>query len=174
MRFAHDLGDGYSLSLRTLETADEQHALIMKNLERLKEWEHWAHEKTETVDSAFIRQGIDAWLAGNSLPCNIYSGEQIVGSIELRMNRYQQTAEIGYWIDTDHEGRGVVTRACRALIEHGIEQQVKRFELHIATANERSVAVAERLGFTREATLRQAMRLGDRRLDSAVYALIVE
>lgn len=174
MRFSYDLGGGYSLSLRTLETAGEQHALILKNLERLKQWEHWAHEKGEEEDAAFIRQSLDSWLAGNSLPCNIYAGEAIVGSIELRINQYQQTGEIGYWIDADHEGHGVVTRACRALIEHGVEKQVKRFELHLAVENTRSAAVAERLGFTCEAKLAQAMRLGDERLDSYVYALIVD
>lgn len=174
MRFSYDLGDGYSLSLRTLETAEEQHALILKNLERLQQWEHWAHLKTQEVDTAFILQSLDAWMAGNSLPCNIYANEEIVGSIELRINRYQLTAEIGYWIDVDHEGRGVITRACRAIIEHGIERRVKRFELHLAVDNERSAAVAERLGFVREARLSQSMRLGEQRLDSYVYALVMD
>ncbi len=173
MYFTHELGDGYALALRTPEFAEEQHARILKNLTRLQRWEHWAHEVGAQPDAAYMKRSMEAYLSGNSVPCVILRGTVLVGSIELRIEPYHQVAEIGYWIDEDDEGRGVVTRACRVLMSHAETLGMRRLELQIAPENTRSVAVAERLGFTYEGTRASAMRVADRRLDAAVYGLVL-
>lgn len=175
MFFAHDLGDGYSLALRTSDSADELLELIQKNLSRLRHWEQWAlAEQTIEQLRAHIAERLQLFIAGTSIPCNIYAGDQLIGNIELRINSYNSIAEIGYWIDEDFEGRGVVTRACRALIEHGTKIGVRRFELYTAAHNERSGAVARRLGFAHEGVLRASTPLGDQRFDSNVYGMVVD
>jgi len=45
-------------------------------------------------------------------------------------------------------------------------------EIRAATGNRRSRAIPERLGFAAEGTLRAAERLGERRLDHVVYAML--
>lgn len=56
--------------------------------------------------------------------------------------------EIGYWCHVDHLGRGVATRAARALtaLPAGLPT-VDRVEIHCDEANLRSAAVARRLGY---------------------------
>ena len=56
--------------------------------------------------------------------------------------------ELSYWIDKGHEGRGIVTRAVRALIDASAGPLgVQAFVITCRTENLRSRAVAERLGF---------------------------
>ena len=43
-----------------------------------------------------------------------------------------------------------------------------------AVHNDRSRAIPQRLGFVQEGTLRQAVRVGDRYFDDAVYAMLAE
>ena len=176
MFFSHDLGDGYSLGLRTAESVDELLDLIHKNLSRLRQWEQWAlAEQTPEVLRAHVDERLQMFVAGTAVPCTIYSDATLIGSIEMRMNAYNGSAELGYWLDEDFEGRGVVTRACRALIEYGtVRLGVRRFELYTAVHNERSGAVARRLGFAHEGVLRSATPLGDRRFDTNVYGLVVD
>lgn len=174
MFFSHDLGDGYSLALRTTDSAPELLDLIEKNLDRLRQWEQWAlAEQTLEGVRAHIGERLQMFIAGTAIPCSIYCSTELIGNIELRLNLYNNVAELGYWIDKEFEGRGVITRACRALIEHGETLGVRRFELYTAAHNERSGAVARRLGFALEGVLRAATPLGDQRFDSNVYGLVV-
>jgi ribosomal-protein-serine acetyltransferase len=67
-----------------------------------------------------------------------------------------------------------VTRACRALIAHAFgELGVHRVTIRVAPDNVRSRAIPERLGFTKEATLREAGRTDGRGyVDLVVYGLL--
>jgi len=170
MRFTHDLGDDYALALRTPDTAEECLALTLKNLDRLRRWEHWALAEHTLDDlTAFMRAKLEEFAAGQTVPCNIYAGDRIVGFAALRMDQYHLTAELGYWLDAEFEGRGIVTRACRALIEYGEQLGMRRFVICCAVENARSGAVAERLGFAHEGVLRGGLRVGDRNLDAHIY-----
>ena len=67
--------------------------------------------------------------------------------------------ELGYWIRANHEGRGHITRACRALIDIGFEELgLHRIEIRAGLENARSRAVPERLGFTYEGIEREGSR----------------
>jgi len=80
---------------------------------------------------------------------------------------------VGYWLAEEHEGRGLVTRAVSALIDHGFsELNLHRVEIRAATNNARSRAVPERLGFTQEGVLREADVVGDEYVDLVVYGLL--
>ncbi|MFD7093905.1 GNAT family N-acetyltransferase [Streptomyces xanthophaeus] len=64
--------------------------------------------------------------------------------------------EIGCWLEPATAGRGLVTKACRVLIDYAFgERGMRRVEWRAASRNEKSLAVAERLGMTREGVLRQ-------------------
>ncbi|MCS5496345.1 GNAT family N-acetyltransferase [Cnuibacter physcomitrellae] len=172
--FTHDLGDGYDLALRDTSTVDAVFALTVANIDRLRLWEPWAqHEPTRESTVAFTVASLHALAEGTEVPCVIrYRGEP-VGTISLRIRTFTSVAEIGYWIDAAHEGRGVVTRATRALVDHAFDDLgLARVELHTAAHNARSRGVAERLGFVREGTMRSAHPVGDERHDMDLYALL--
>jgi ribosomal-protein-serine acetyltransferase len=82
--------------------------------------------------------------------------------------------EIGYWITRAFEGRGLITKACRLFVDHGFRDRgLHRIEIHAAEDNVRSRAVAERLGFTHEARMRDGCRKPDGSyVDQVVYGLL--
>jgi RimJ/RimL family protein N-acetyltransferase len=60
----------------------------------------------------------------------------------------RDTAELHYWIRTDHAGRGLTTEAGRALIDWARDElQVARLTLWAGSENHASRRVAEKLGF---------------------------
>ena len=67
--------------------------------------------------------------------------------------------EIGYWIHTAHAGQGYVTEAARALAILAFDGLgSRRVEIRMVENNQRSRAVAGRLGFEWEATLKSHRR----------------
>lgn len=173
-RFAIDLGAGDSLVLREPWTVGPLHRLIEANLDRLREWEPWAQgEQTEDGLASFTTFELHQWVNGKSLPAAIVSGGEVVGSVGARIDPYAGIADVGYWIDSAAEGRGLVTRATKALIEHlHADLGIRRIEIRAAVDNERSRAVAERLGFSLEGVLKFAQVVGDKTNDVALYAYI--
>jgi RimJ/RimL family protein N-acetyltransferase len=63
--------------------------------------------------------------------------------------------EIAYWFRRDAVGRGLATEMVSAMVKTGFEfDKVKRMDIMCDPDNERSAAMARRLGFTFEARLR--------------------
>lgn len=74
-----------------------------------------------------------------------------------------------------HEGRGLITRALTALIGHAFGPlKLHRVVLRIDADNERSRAVARRLGFSEEGRQRQAIFVGGRWRDDVQYSLLAD
>jgi RimJ/RimL family protein N-acetyltransferase len=83
------------------------------------------------------------------------------------------TCEIGCWLEPGAEGLGLVTAACRVLIEWAFTVRgMSRVEWRCRGDNVRSAAVAERLGMTLEGVLRKAWLNGGVRHDKQVWAIL--
>lgn len=167
----HDLGEGAELVLRDLSTVTELHRLTVANLQRLRQWENWAHtEQTEEAVRAYTRRQLAALAEGTALPLAIRLDGRLVGSVGARIDP-QRIAELGYWVDAGVEGRGLVTRSVTAVLGHlAQDREVRRFEIRTAASNRRSRAVAERCGFTLEGVLEAAFPVAGERHDAALYS----
>lgn len=79
----------------------------------------------------------------------------------------------GYWLAAGARGRGIATRALSLLCHYGFEELgLARIELWIDPDNARSLAVAERAGFSREGLLRSFRQVGGVRRDMLMYSLL--
>lgn len=150
------------------------HELTVRELSRLRAWEPWA-AADQTLESAqsYAAFTTTSYEQGTHLPTVIMHAREAVGSASLRLDRNAGIGELGFWIAAAHEGRAVVTRACRALIEEARSEGLARVEIRTAVMNTRSRAVAERLGFLHEGTLRSALPLSPERADVAFYGLVL-
>jgi ribosomal-protein-serine acetyltransferase len=165
-----DLGDG--VEVRKLEPADaeEIYALVDSERERLKARMPWAEGASVETTRAFIEanvstDGLDA--------LGIFVDGTYVGGIGIRPEMEGVDCEIGYWIASAHEGRGLVTAACRALIDLAFgELGLHRVTIRVAPDNARSRAIPERLGFTQEGVMREAGRTSLGHNDLVVYGLL--
>src|SRR5215210_7224509 len=139
--------------LRLLETGDaeELQALIDANHDRLARWMPWAIEHELDATRAFIAQTRRQVADDDGFQTAIVDGDRIAGVVGFHgVDWTHRTTSIGYWIGAEHEGRGLMTLAVRALVEHAFGAwRLNRVEIRAAPDNARSQAVAERLGFTR-------------------------
>ena len=163
-------------SLRPLEPgqAEMLFALVDANRERLRQWLPWLDRNRSAGDSrSFIEESIEKREREEELTYGIWTAGKLAGVIGVFLRPKAPTAEIGYWIGAEYEGRGLITRAVDALLQHVfIDRNLHRVEILCAPGNTRSCAVPERLGFQLEGTLREAERLYDRFVDNRVYGLL--
>jgi RimJ/RimL family protein N-acetyltransferase len=80
---------------------------------------------------------------------------RFIGEACLLTRAGLQALEIGYWIRRDAAGNGLATEMTQAVVKLGFEHdQIKRMDLACKPDNERSAAMARRLGFILEGRLR--------------------
>lgn len=168
------VGDGVELRPLRLEDAEPVYYLVAANRERLAEWLPWVPSMQSAADeAAFIRSGHGAIEAGTGLSCAIVVDRVVVGTMGCVITPQSRSAEIGYWIAEGFEGRGIVTRAARALTTFLVtDLDLHRVVIRAATDNARSRAVPERLGFMHEGTQRHAEILNGNFFDLEVYSIL--
>ncbi|MFE5492106.1 GNAT family N-acetyltransferase [Streptomyces virginiae] len=114
---------------------------------------------------AWLEAREDAWDRGAGAPFAVLSATDgaLLGTVNLRwVDRTDGLAMIGYWFLPDARGRGLATRATRAVTTCGFRTAgVRRIELAHATGNEASCRVAHRCGYLPEGTLRESHLFGD-------------
>lgn len=83
------------------------------------------------------------------------------------------TGEIGYWTAAGARGRGFMTEVAREVCRWGFEELgLARIEWLAAAGNEASWRVVEKVGFTREGTLRSYAVFRDQRVDMWIGSLL--
>ena len=81
--------------------------------------------------------------------------------------------EFGYWLAKSHTGKGLVSRAARALLDYiFFELNLHRVSIAHALENTASQKVIQRLGFKPESTARDAEWLYTRFHDWQKYGLL--
>lgn len=167
--------DEVELELAEEHHADELFALTDRNREHLTPWMPWIGTTTTAADSlAFLRFIRGEYVAGRAFHCNVRYRGAMVGGIGLnRIDRANLKTDLGYWLDEGHVGRGIMTRATRALTTAAFTRLgLNRVAIRAAVDNVRSRAIPERLGFALEGVLRNEEKVGERFLDHASYAML--
>ena len=83
-----------------------------------------------------------------ALPQLHQSRPPLIGQVSVSSVQYgaARTASIGYWIDHQHAGFGLMPEACALVIDHCFEQlQLHRLEINIRPENSPSLRVVEKL-----------------------------
>lgn len=158
--FALRLDADMALRLRELHHADELYGRVAADRAHLGRWFGWAR----TADMAFVRgavrRGLEQFAAGDGWQADLCWRGEVVGSMWLHfLHGPGGSTEVGFWLASQHEGKGLVTRALVALLRHLFDDRgLGRVVIGLDPRNERSLAVVERLGLEPEAVLRSAYR----------------
>lgn len=82
----------------------------------------------------------------------IREGETFIGIIGFKeTNLETKITELGYWLKEEFQGRGVITKATKILCDNAFnERGIKRILIKVEVGNNKSKAIAERLGFALE------------------------
>lgn len=164
----------------SLVLAEERHAgamteLIARNQARLARWEPWAeHPATLESTRAYIRGALEDFARGRQISTimAVDGGQRFIGRCGIRINAHLGAGDVGYWIDGDYEGRGLTSRAARALITAAIDELgLRKIDIRTSIGNQRSRALAERLGFAFEGILPRGLQFMRRADDVALYGI---
>jgi ribosomal-protein-serine acetyltransferase len=173
--FKYDLDDGADLRFLELRHAPAFLEFVLANRDYLGIWLEWGHTiQTLEQAQAFIKRGITRY-AEDGLPwVGIWLENRMVGGILFfPVDTRAKSTMIGYWLGGDVAGRGLMSKAVRAMLGFVFDDlELNRLELQAHVDNHKSRVLAERLGFTFEGVLREVWMLKDTPVDHAAYAML--
>lgn len=175
--FTYKIDDELELRLITQADAQEIYAFIEENRSYLREWLGWLDYSTELLDvQKHIHRNLMGFVTDSMLDTAIIYEGKIVGKVGFNeIDKSLKKASIGYMLDQNMNGKGIMTRAVKAITAIGFEHyQLNKIEIHAAVGNMKSRAIPEKLGFTEEGTIRNAEWLYDKYVDDVVYGMLRE
>ena len=175
MRVSHETK---TLRIRAYRSEDVQalYDAVSESISEVAPYETWCHEGY-TLDEA--SEYANWWIKAREQGFAFYyavedatTGE-FLGSCGLSgYSAEHRHASLGYWIRTTATRRGIATAAARLVAQAGFEDLgLIRIEVMAPVSNAASLRVAEKLGCTREGTLRSKLILPYGAVDVAVFGL---
>lgn len=169
------------LVLRPLTRRDRSafEALRRRNENWLRPWDATDPERGRARPpfATLRRWGERQAREGSMLPLAIEVEGRLAGQITAAPIVYgpQRSAVLGYWIDRDRAGRGIVPRAAALVIDHLFaEMGLHRVEVTVRPENTASLRVVEKLGLRGEGLRRSAIHVDGAWRDHFVFAITAE
>jgi ribosomal-protein-serine acetyltransferase len=163
------------LKLRDITDSEETFALIDSNRSHLRQWLSWVDSVKEVED---VRSSAESaqlqFEANNGAQFGIWLNDKLVGTIAFHYYDWtNRSTSIGYWIDQNYQGQGIMVNSCRALVDYAFaDLKMNRVEICCAPQNIRSRAIPQRLGFKEEGKRREVQWLYDHYVDHVVYGIL--
>lgn len=175
MMFSFKIDDDTELRLLEDRHAARLFLLAEENREYLSKWSPWIQDIRTLADTQrFIRQTLRQFAENDGFHAGIWYKGEMAGIIGYHhLDWLNHKTEVGYWLGERFQRKGIMTEACRSMINHAFfELGLNRIEIRCGAENVRSCAIPERLGFKREGIIRQAEWLHDHYVDLVIYAIL--
>jgi len=149
--------------------------LYETNRDHVRRLHPWVDALRSPAD---MKRAIAVWRLQDEKNRGFYAGLWFQGRLcgvinHLNLDWANRWTALSYWLDAGHQGRGLMTAGCRAMVAHCFDTwQLNRITIECAADNTRSRALAERLGFKLEGVVRSVEWLHDHYADHAVYGLL--
>jgi ribosomal-protein-serine acetyltransferase len=173
--FSHKVNEHTELRFIDGSHGVELFNLIDANREHLRRWHPWVDLMRST---GAVEKAIAAWQQQCANNAGFYAGIWFQGRFcgminHLNLDWANRWTALSYWLDEAHQGRGIMTACCRAMIVHSFRTwKLNRVTIECATENARSRAIPERLGFKLDGIVRGIEWLHDQYVDHAMYGLL--
>ncbi len=131
-------------------------------------------DRMDTLDSPYLQEANGYFPTPHPpMELGIWVRDKLVGALTLsRLKDSYPAAEFGYWIAMEQAGKGIITRSVSALMDYAIDNmEIQRFIIGCARGNQRSRAVAERLGYDIYATIPDGEIVGELIYDRVIYGI---
>lgn len=151
------------LIIRPVRLGDKKeiNQAINRSLDTLQRWMPWAKDPSLVTTLEFCKQADIGWKTQNMVEFPMVAihkeTKKIISAsgFNERSDLTKPYYEIGYWIDKDYQGQGLVTELVNALTRYAlIALKAVRVQISTQVENTKSIAVAKRCGYVTEAILR--------------------
>ena len=149
-----------------------------RNREHLAPWEPVRPDEffTEEWQARDLARRFAAAETGMEFSLGLFSGDALVGRFNLAgISRGPfQSAGLGYWIDRDSTGRGLASRAVRAILDEARDRlALHRVEASTLVQNLASQRVLLKTGFERIGTAPKYLRIAGKWQDHHLFQVIL-
>jgi ribosomal-protein-alanine N-acetyltransferase len=173
-----DLGRGVMLRAVTIDDSAALAEAYRKNRDHLAPWDPERSEVfyTEGGQEAATRQLLLDQEAGTALPLVLAEASRIVGRVNLTgiVRGAFQSANLGYWIDADHAGRGLMTAAVGVAVNLARDDlRLHRIQAGTLPHNVASQTVLKRCGFIEFGLAPEYLRIAGRWQDHRLFQRIL-
>lgn len=174
------------LVLRPPRTTDvpELRRAMRANYEHLRPWSVAPVPGEDPSSLASVSRTIlrnrREWKLGQSfvlMVCPRENDDRILGRIALGgvLLGAFQNAYLGYWIDVEHQGRGLMTEAVRGTTMFAFQTaRLHRVQAAVMPRNLSSQRVLEKVGYRREGTAQRYLCIAGSWEDHVVFAMTTE
>ena len=173
--FTKRIRDGVELKLLEERHAPQAFVAVDRDREYLRQWLPWVNPTKSAEDTrAFIKTTLQQFANNEGFAAGIWRDGDYIGTIGFhKIDWLNRKVELGYWLAEAFQGRGIITDACRAMLDYAFsEWKLNRVEIHCATGNAKSCAIPKRLGFQLEGTIREGQILNGKAVDICVFGML--
>ena len=147
-----------NLELINQSHAEDLYKLTDCNRKFLRKWLPWV-DHTKTVDDTknFIKRTQKKTDGNEGLQFAIKYKGKIAGMIGLvEISKVRNKTEIGYWLAEEYNGKGIMTKACKTLVDYCFNKlNLKHVIIGCDIKNKSSRRIPERLGFFKQGILKR-------------------
>lgn len=175
--FKYVVNSDIELRLLQIKDAEELFQLMDDCRDYLRKWLPWIDVSKSSEDTkVFIESTMKQFASNNGFQTGIWYKGEIAGVIGYHgIDWSHKSTSIGYWLGEKYVGKGIMTKACRALVDYALtDLNLNRVEIRCAEKNCKSRAIPKRLGFTEEGMIREAEWLYDHYVNHVVYGMLAE
>lgn len=152
-------------------------AHIEANRVHLDPWLPWVESVVDIPSAtAWLQRYADKQSRDEGRIFGIWRDAELLGSVLFRtFDTESGGCEIGCWLGKGAEGKGLMTLAARTLMDWAFGVRgMTRVEWQTIPDNARGIAVAQRLGMTKEGVLRKSFAHNGVHYDAVVLAILAE
>ncbi len=163
------------LKLLDQRDAEEMITVVDESRDYLREWLPWVDNMQVAEDyHPVIQMWLEQFAKNDGFQAGILFEGKLVGMAGFHgVDWRNKKTTIGYWLAKGYQGKGIMTRVTKALVDYAFEElQLNRVEIHCGAENQRSRAIPERLHFQQEGILRDGEFLYDHYHDIVVYGIL--
>ncbi|MFB2579255.1 GNAT family N-acetyltransferase [Acinetobacter sp. c2-A9] len=137
------------------------------------EWLSWVASYTEENSHSFASRSLHGYADGKQMNCTIIYHGEVVGNVSFNtINHDLKKVEIGYWLSQDYQGKGIMTRAVKAMLKIAKDELgMQVATIQASEGNLPSCAIPERLGFSFDGTIKNAVLVNGKIFNHAIYSL---
>ncbi len=160
-----------------IELAQTMFKYVNRDRVRLGRFLPWVPFIREVEDEVkYIESTHQKWADGTLFDYGVFrrEDEMYMGNFGVHhIDWSNEHIELGYWILGDHEGKGYVGEAVKALEKVAFNLGFQRIEIRCDPANKRSAAVPQKCGYRQEGHFRKDSKDKDGNLhDTLIFAKI--
>lgn len=167
--------DNYTLRLLKMDDLNNYYELIENNRKRLEDFFAGTVAITKTLDDTrvHLEDVTEKTESKNYFPFIVVDNNtgNIISSLQVKSVDWSiPKAELGYYVDTDYEGKGIVTTATDKIIDFCFnELEMRKLYIRTHESNIASIKVAEKNGFTKEGVIRSDYKTTKGELIDVIY-----